>query len=532
METNILFLTNDLRDYIKNTFEKKNITTLAITFTLYQNINDFINKIKNFEITNKKNTLKNLFLHNVCSNKYNIEDKTEKINLFIKSLNELNNTLDTPIKIIKNDIIDIVKNSTNTNDSNICKNKINKLVNNYFESPNIKKIEIAEHDLIKKELIATTKEDKKLFMNFFEYIKCTDLKCEKYEITDENDPDGLLSLKKNSDNNIILLDLFKGENVQISMSVEKELILKKQKTEIKSLFDVEIKKICKFYANKFIKENFKNGKLIKNIKGGAGVYGDISSTMDGLASEIIINVLTKIFLYIIETFPILGQIYNTVNIFATTHILPIITSAGYYVYYCVAIASVMIYLYKYCNKLIDAYKAGEISELIKNFFYNITMGAATLLFRSIVQNIRNTPGYTKIYNNDGILLTNIKKNEKKMWLNNEYNIFGGSPCANKCYIIPNLKVDILNNFLLEINGGEFKECEKNKRIDIGNNNYIMSDDKILYCDDVKIVNKMDCLKKTTLFRNNKIINMDNVWDDFNKDLKKPINKQYKIIKKL
>ena len=87
---------------------------------------------------------------------------------------------------------------------------------------------------------------------------------------------------------------------------------------------------------------------------------------------------------------------------------------------------------------------------------------------------------------------------------------------------------------MEINSSdiEFKECEKNKRIDIGNNNYIMSDDKIIYCYHTNIVNKIDCLTKTNLIRNNKINNMENMWDNFNEDLKKPITKHYKIIKKV
>ena len=62
MNGNTLFITNDVRQYILYLYNKDTITK-ALSITLYLDLCKFIEKIKIFETTGKKDNLKN-FLAN------------------------------------------------------------------------------------------------------------------------------------------------------------------------------------------------------------------------------------------------------------------------------------------------------------------------------------------------------------------------------------------------------------------------------------------------------------------------------------
>jgi hypothetical protein len=101
------------------------------------------------------------------------------------------------------------------------------------------------------------------------------------------------------------------------------------------------------------------------------------------------------------------------------------------------------------------------------------------------------------------------------------NLTGGG--NDKCFIIPYLKMNILNKFLLissdDNNYQDFKECDANNKIDIKNKNYILSD----YQSTIS-KNSLDCLSKTNLFKNKKTNNMV-MWDNFNKNINTTTNIQ-------
>ena len=63
MGKNILFISDNVRDYIKLLDNNKNVSTTAMKYTLYDDLCKFIEKIKIFEIIDKKKTLKKLLCH-------------------------------------------------------------------------------------------------------------------------------------------------------------------------------------------------------------------------------------------------------------------------------------------------------------------------------------------------------------------------------------------------------------------------------------------------------------------------------------
>ena len=172
MSINILFISNNVRDYIKNLDHEKNISTIAMTFTLYSELCTFINKIKKFETIDKKKTLIKLLAHIGCSAKYNETERKDKLNFFIESLDIME--IDTSIKNIIINMKDALLSMILKYNKDSCKIEINKLLNNYFKSYNFKQVENEEYLIIKNELSNASLEDRELFMKYFNYVECLD----------------------------------------------------------------------------------------------------------------------------------------------------------------------------------------------------------------------------------------------------------------------------------------------------------------------------------------------------------------------
>ena len=69
MNNNILFFTNDVRNYIKELYHNKNLSTTAISYTFYKELCQFINFIKKlvgYNIKTAINLIKTDIIHKVA----------------------------------------------------------------------------------------------------------------------------------------------------------------------------------------------------------------------------------------------------------------------------------------------------------------------------------------------------------------------------------------------------------------------------------------------------------------------------------
>ena len=259
MSINILFISNNVRDYIKNLDHEKNISTIAMTFTLYSELCTFINKIKKFETIDKKKTLIKLLAHIGCSAKYNETERKDKLNFFIESLDIME--IDTSIKNIIINMKDALLSMILKYNKDSCKIEINKLLNNYFKSYNFKQVENEEYLIIKNELSNASLEDRELFMKYFNYVECLDEQCENYKITNNENNKSKINLIKDINGKIILLELFNSKNVQININSTQTSVFENIISKFKTFIEEKIKNISDLYSKKFLEQYYKNNKI-------------------------------------------------------------------------------------------------------------------------------------------------------------------------------------------------------------------------------------------------------------------------------
>ena len=461
MNNNILFFTNDVRNYIKELYHNKNLSTTAISYTFYKELCQFINFIKKFEVVDRKKTITKLLLHISCNGTK--EDRVNTFNLFIENLKNIDIE-----ESVKNTILDIkdelLTNIDKNNTKEECKNNINEILNKYFKSLKFKQYNIKEQHIIKNKINNSNVEDVELFMNFFNYVECIDEQCNNYKITDKNNPKSILNLIKNEKGKILLLELFNGIDVQLILSPEDESKFNKIESEFDKVFNNELKKVCDKYAGKFEDEYNK-----KNVKNQVAGYGAI---IIGVPIATTIAIYTSISI-ILEKIGLLFLLKNTLVKFILT--ASSVTLTGY--------------IYFILPKQINKYKS-ELNKVESSNYENGTKEREfeIYMYKAITNILLYTTMSVLLYFAYKIDIYS-KQNDKK---NN--NLYGG---GNKCYIIPNLKINLVNKFLLfSTENNDINIIEKCDKIKLNNKQYLLSG--------YSNYNSIDCLNTTNLFKNNKI----------------------------
>ena len=530
MGKNILFISDNVRDYIKLLDNNKNVSTTAMKYTLYDDLCKFIEKIKIFEIIDKKKTLKKLLLHICCSDKYNEFDRKNKLDFFIESLNiiETDKTIKNILIIMRDDLLTM----SSKYNKNECKSEIDKLLNKYFKSSKLKQVEISEHNIIKKELLNATESDKELFMKYFNYVECVDDECDDFKITDKYNKNSKINLIKDNSEKILLLELFNGKNVQINMNSEEFSFIEVLYNKFNSFLKEIIKKVSKIYGKKFeeeygdkssINENQNGGLSDKDIKMGI----DAAKMVFGESTDLILGILAIPVIYFI-VFHVMacgGCGGNNTRDMCKSCMKGGINNntkggmkgGGFY-----DIFNIL----KYKN-----FNISSSLDFLKSYVYAPTVINDTINNYSGISDIIKNKLKDYLIEKIGEILKTIFSEIINFF---KFNKFGGN-CANitsligggddKCFIIPDLKINLINNLLLfpsdDKNFTDFKECDNKNKIDLGNHNYILNtyykEELIMDNIDNNIDNDMTCLKKTNLFRTNNI-NKILLWNNINKDL--------------
>ena len=243
---NSLFITDEVRDYISVLYqlrvkEGKDVSTSAMTYSLYSNLAAFMNKIAEYDTIDKRNTLKNYLVNVICTRDetHTPELKQHKIDSFIKMIETDTNKsspenvkLLTAMKEIKTNLPKMLSDNTPVDE---CKKKITETIGKYFElSTQLTLSDIKKHNDIRSLLTNLTiaSPDVILFLNFFNFVKCTGTTdCTNYTKLTTGDgitnTDSRLNLLKENEE-IILLNLFKGKNTVV-------IINKKEQTKMQQL---------------------------------------------------------------------------------------------------------------------------------------------------------------------------------------------------------------------------------------------------------------------------------------------------------
>ena len=624
MTTNILFITNEVRDYIKDldtkiNIEKKNVSTTALTFKLYKDLCNFIDKIKKFEVIGKKKTLQKLLSHIVCSNVYTKEEKKIKLDFFIESLKniETDETIKNAINSIKSKLL-----STMSNDMD-CKKKVDDSLNSFFESSKIKSIEMKEHDAMKSELNSANKNDRELFMKFFNHVECMDEFCNNYKIVEKNNNKTKLNLIKNNDK-ISILELFNGKNVQLITTEEDESFLQNISSSILSFINTYIIKISDEYAEKIYDEmeTSQSGGYVRmssRMNGRMSMRGGDRKSEISIFSAVIAKILNG--LDSIKNF--ISKFSKTTSILAGLSTLSLITwtgiqlnsknitdtvnnseiknykKEGFINNLNGEIGTIVNKVSTYAKRVVDSVsdktssstKTGQPVydiKLVTGPVVETPVSSVTPVAGPVVETpvspdtpvvdstarppprvttptapisssgtpvvpvvpvttntsvvpvvpvtTTTTTGtpvvpVTTTTTTDTDLSDSMIPPPPLLSVEGDGNMRGG---AGKCYIIPNLKINLVNKFLLTSENyddsnidNEFKKCDSEK-IDIGNKQYMLSfvdkKNKEKGCEYYNVGDKnkkLERLETTNLFRKKKINNFSNVWKNIRKDMNSP-----------
>ena len=517
MNKNILFISDNVRDYIKNLDIKKNISTIAISYDLYDELCTFINKIKKFETIDKKKTIVKLLSHILCDEKYNEIEIKDNFNFFIESLEiiETDPIIKNIIINMKNDLLEIILKY----DKNSCKIEINKLLNEYLKDNNFKQIEDKEHSIIKKELLNASPDDRYLFMKYFNYVECLDEQCDNYKISNKENIKSKINIIKDSFGKIELLELFNSKDVQVNLNYGQLSLFENSIFKFKQILQNKIKNISELYSKKFL-EQYNNTNTNKNTDNNIKIGGEIwpqncntGNCPFAALVVIIASIIGSIIIGILQQIPIFNFLGNLfIDLLNKYNKLPRFNFYGGGIY--------------------------GVFDIINNKYFNIRFtfnvyGLFLSLKKSIIDSFINKSIHIdssiknslNIYLNLNIMLImkdifffiiNFFKYNPKIGGNN-INLLGGE--NKKCFIIPDLKINLLNKFfLIPIDNKKyqnFKECNNN--IYIGNKKFILDDYKINNIEN-NIENNIDCLTKTNLFKNKKINNniiLNNLNENFN-----------------
>jgi hypothetical protein len=234
-QENPLFVTEEVKEYISALYDArenrhKNVSTVAMTYSLYISLGKFMENIAKYDTVDKRNTLKNYLVNIICSDDefYTTELKTQKIDSFIAHIRKENDSIlsgnifrsdkkeNQQILKAMGEIRRKIPEMLNGRSKQDCKTEIMDTLKQYFQTgQNMGPGEMKLHNEIRQTLTNADKSDTELFMKFFNFVKCdSDTNCEKYTVSDEKSTGSRLNLKKEGET-IILLELLKGNNTKV-----------------------------------------------------------------------------------------------------------------------------------------------------------------------------------------------------------------------------------------------------------------------------------------------------------------------------
>ena len=228
-QANDIFITDEVRDYIAALHEARHrgvdVSTKAMTFSLYSGLSLFMDKISQYDTIDKRNTLKNYLVNILCSSDsfYTPELKEQKIDSFIQMIEnenkpENNSQILKAMKDIKSKLPTMLNSDTPVNE---CKEKIVKTLGNYFTTTQLTQTDIDKHEEMKTVLKNADTDDVKLFLDYFNFVQCKTDSCDNSEMSTMETTGSRLNMKKDGEE-IILLNLFKGRDTVVVLSAEEE----------------------------------------------------------------------------------------------------------------------------------------------------------------------------------------------------------------------------------------------------------------------------------------------------------------------
>ena len=524
---NELFITNEVRDYIKNINNLiksgNSVITETLTCSLYCGLCSLMYYIFDFDFLETEKTFKKYLSYLINSNDTK-ENKKNKIIIFVDFLKI--NARDSNMVILKQMLIE----------------KKDDLMS-LFGSPNNKENEknieyilkcfglnvryasnIRYHDNIRKKL-KNNPDDAKLFLEFFNIVECDDNVCNNPKnIYDTKNENGRFVLKK-KDNVIKLLELFNGKSVKVIVTDQD--IKKIKSYEI--YYNNYIKELTEFYVDKTIndiKNDSKNdSENDNNIQNGGGF-------LDLFKIESFINLLKKTFN------DILNNLYNKYINYSknVSEIFKLDWIGGLFTISNIAVR-------KDFNDIPDdfVYTMSHLHEYIGSFLYKSLSSFIKLFdsqknFVSIVTNKskNNLQLYLKERSKPNMDILNffdvsLKGDESLKYFEKEsskyINMLGGLKTSKmtksfgsqyNCFILPNLKQSLLKVLInvYNINIIELYVPKKFEKCNISNYNS--------YTIKITPIDKIDCLNKTNLFRTkNNNSNIYEIWENTNKFLNSP-----------
>ena len=540
---NDLFITNDVRDYIKNINDNiKNgytVTTNAIGCILYTCLCLFIHMVFKIDIITTVDIFKNYIKYLLSYDKNDtLEDTKKKINILREYLKIISLIYDSNHdETFYNDSFEelikyrISNNSKNLQLQNNIIDKLVKLFDNYSK----RNIDNELNNKIKK-AITDNPEDGKLFLEFFDIVKCNNLNCEDIKIIyDYNDKDARFTLKKN--NNVIkLLEVFNGKSVKIIVNnidleaIEKfnEYIIQRKKNIIKKCVKKTIEELNNQNTtqkgggdyDKF--ENVFNKIGIDINSGIETMYNNINNLFNinwlnpataltiskiGI-NNLDINKSIKKSIKNYDNTKNIGQNVRTFTDNARGKISNNVSKKWYY------LQNIQQYAYTY------------LSGVTKNFIGESSNSKDSII--SSIEAFKNN--IFKEYEKDSDIQLNLLKNfgllssntiaipddVYKNKLVKSLSFSGGG--IEKCFIIQNLKQDMLKILINITNYCMIGISYPKNFIDCS-----ISLNKSFNITIVKI-NKLSCLKQTNLFSSKKVdsTNLLKAWDNTYKNINSSI----------
>ena len=223
---NSLFKTDKVRDLISELYtarEAQKVPAIkAMDYSLYSDLGAFMDMVGQYDSVDKRNTLKNYLVGIICAdNKYNSDQmKMQKIDAFIASVEAENKaenaTMLEAMKKIKGKLSTMLTNSS----PDKCKTEIVSILGNYFKTNTLTDQEILRHEELKKKVLAAPEKDRKLFLNFADFVKCdVSNNCDDPTVSTIETEGSRFNLRKKNGDEIILLELFSGsKDVSVVMT--------------------------------------------------------------------------------------------------------------------------------------------------------------------------------------------------------------------------------------------------------------------------------------------------------------------------
>ena len=518
---NELFITDEVRDYIKNINDLiksgNNVITETLTCSLYCGLCSLMYYIFEFDTVETEKTFRKYLAYLINSND-SIENKKNKIKIFVDFLkiNARGNNMIILKKMLINNKNDLISLFTHPN---------NKENEDYIEyilkcfSIDVRYVsDMSYHDKIRKNL-KNNSDDAKLFLEFFNIVECDNIFCYNPKKNyDNKNEKGRFVLKK-QDNVIKLLELFNGKSVKVIVSNKDIEGIKSYGVE----YNNYINELTAFYVDKTINDIKNDSKNDDNIQNGGGF-------LDLFKIDSFINLLKSTFTDILNK--LYDKYINYSKNISELFKLDWISEGGLFTIANVAkknnftdISDDFGYTMSHLNDYIGGFFYKSLSTFIKLFDYQKNfVSTSTKIVKNNLQlylQERSKP-HMDILKFFGAAPAG---NESLNYIESEsskYLLGGGS---YNCFVLPNLKQSLLKVLInvYNINIIELYIPKKFEKCNITNYNS--------YTIQITPINKTDCLNKTNLFRKkiNNNNNISEIWANTNKILNSPnisINNNY------